>query len=161
MSSELQHPFIRPGGRPSVSVIIPGEILIASYPRAVDAGWLHEEHGVQAVLSLQDDWDLLAKSLVGADLEAAYAAAGIDFLRIPITDNDLADVRRNIDRVVKQMHIMRARGDAVLVHCNAGYNRAPTVVIAYLNRHCGMALREAEAFVRQRRSCAPYTSVLE
>jgi protein-tyrosine phosphatase len=161
VSSELQHPFIRPSGRPSVSAIIAGEVLIASYPRPADAEWLRDAHGVDAVLSLQDDWDLLAKSLVEGELESSYAAAGIDFVRIPITDNDLADVRRNIDRVVLKMHAMRERGDTVLVHCNAGYNRAPTAVIAYLNRHGGMGLREAEAFVRQRRQCAPYTSVLE
>jgi protein-tyrosine phosphatase len=161
MASELQHPFLRPGGRPSVSVIVPGEILIGSYPRAADATWLRDDHGVGAVLSLQDDWDLLAKSLVEKDLESSYAAAGMDFVRHPITDNDLADVRRNIDRVLEKMHGMRERGDAVLVHCNAGYNRAPTVVIGYLSRYGGMALREAEAFVRQRRQCAPYTSVLE
>lgn len=161
MPADLQHPFLRPKGRPSLSTILEEEILISSFPTADDASWLRAEHGVGAVLSLQDDWDLMAKNLIESDLEKAYAAAGIRFVRLPIIDGDLRDVARQMDLVIARMEEMVAGPGALLVHCNAGYNRAPTAVIGYLHRCRGMALREAEMFVRRRRSCAPYTSVLE
>ncbi|HAC80329.1 MAG: dual specificity protein phosphatase family protein [Candidatus Binatia bacterium] len=161
MPADLQHPFLRPEGRPSISPILEGELFVGSFPTANDADWLRSEHGVEAVLSLQDDWDLLAKNLVERDLEKAYASAGIRFTRLPIIDGDLQDVARRMDAVIGCLEEMIAGSGAVLVHCNAGYNRAPTAAIGYLHRCRGMALREAELFVRRRRSCAPYTSVLE
>jgi protein-tyrosine phosphatase len=161
MASEPQHPFLRPEGRPSISVILEGELLVSSFPTANDAAWLRGEHGVQAVLSLQDDWDLLAKNLVEADLQAAYVAAGIAFTRLPIVDGDLADVARHMNQVLDHMEAAIRESGTLLVHCNAGYNRAPTAAIGYLHRCHGMKLSEAELFVRRRRSCAPYTSILE
>ena len=160
MSSDQANPFLRPKGHPTLSEVVEGEVLIGSFPTPDDATWLRDEHGVRAVLSLQDDWDLLAKSLVSKELEEAYAAAGISFARIPIVDGDLPDVARKIDRVVERIQAMVTESAKVLVHCNAGYNRAPTAVIAWLHRYRGMTVSEADKFVRERRPCAPYTSVL-
>jgi len=152
---------MRPKQRARVSVIIPGELLISSFPTPEDASWLRGEFGVDAVISLQDHFDLRAKNLDEKELEEAYARAGIVFQRIPISDFDPEDVKRHVGRVIDTIHGYRTAGCAVLVHCNAGYNRAPTAVIGYLHRHGGMELRAAEAFVRERRGCAPYMAVLE
>jgi len=161
MSSDPQHPFLRPKGRPSISPILEDELFVGSFPTADDADWLHSEYGISAVLSLQDDWDLLAKNLVEKDLQRAYAAAGITFVRLPIIDGDLADVARRMGDVLVRMEQMIQDAGTMLVHCNAGYNRAPTAAIGYLHRCRGMSLSEAELFVRRRRPCAPYTSLLE
>jgi protein-tyrosine phosphatase len=56
--------------------------------------------------------------------------------------------------------LMRER-QRVYLHCNAGLNRAPTVAIAYLRAHGGMSLNEAMAYVKKRRACGPFMTVLE
>ena len=49
-----------------------------------------------------------------------------------------------------------AFSSGVLVHCEAGCSRSPTVIISYLMRHRGMRLREAYDFtLRQRPSVSP------
>jgi protein-tyrosine phosphatase len=54
------------------------------------------------------------------------------------------------------------RGGARLyLHCNAGMNRAPTVAIAYLHRHQGFAIGVARDYVKRRRPCVPYMTLLE
>ena len=58
----LMGPPPRPGGRPGVSAIRPG-LLVGEYPLPEDAAWLRAEHGITAVLSLQDDADLASKGL--------------------------------------------------------------------------------------------------
>src|SRR5438034_1055496 len=63
----------RPGGRPGVSVIRP-VLLVGEYPLPEDAAWLRDQHGITAVLSLQDDADLASK---GIELHAAERARGL------------------------------------------------------------------------------------
>lgn len=151
---------MRPHLRPDVSEILPGEIYISSYPGPGDASWLRGEFGIGAVVSLQEDMDLSAKGLSEDELLRAYADAGIVFHRIGIADYDPDDVKRNIERVIVAIRGYRQAGYAVLVHCNAGFNRAPTVVIGYLHRHHAMELKQAERFVCERRRCAPYMDAL-
>ena len=56
---------------------------------------------------------------------------------------------------------IRRGGERVYLHCNAGMNRAPTIAIAYLHVHHAMPLLEARDFVKTRRACLPYMTVLE
>src|SRR5262249_59435644 len=58
----LVGPPPRPGARPGLSAIRPG-LVIGEYPTPEDAAWLRDEHGVTAVVSLQDDADLASKGL--------------------------------------------------------------------------------------------------
>jgi protein-tyrosine phosphatase len=114
-------------GRPSVSVVLPG-LLVGAYPAPHDATWLAETHGIGAVVSLQDDADLAAKRLLLADLERAYRTAGIDFERYPVPDGDEDRLVHVLPDVVARVAAHRAAAHAVLVHCNAGMNRAPTAL---------------------------------
>src|SRR5947207_13353265 len=77
----------RPGARPGLSVIRPG-LLVGEYPMPEDAAWLRDEHGVTAVVSLQDDADLASKGLRLGALERAYREYGLAFHRIPVPDGD-------------------------------------------------------------------------
>ena len=86
--SGVSHPFMRPAGRPGVSPILDGALLIGEYPTPDDVVWLREEHGIEAVLSLQDDFDLAYKSLDVAALRRAYAGAGVEWHRFGITDGE-------------------------------------------------------------------------
>src|SRR4051812_40727044 len=77
----------RPGGRPGLSVVR-ADLLVGEYPTPGDAAWLRDAHGVTAVVCLQDDADLASKGVVLRQLEAAYAAHGVAFHRIPVPDGD-------------------------------------------------------------------------
>jgi protein-tyrosine phosphatase len=146
--------------RPSLTRIVPG-LLVGEYPRVIDVAWLRQTHAVTAVVSLQDDFDLAAKGLRIADLEDAYRRYGIALRRVPIADGDVGAVAARLDGAVEAVRELLAGGHTVLLHCNAGYNRAPTIAIAYLTAHGGLGLAEANELVRRCRPCVPYLSILE
>lgn len=144
---------------PHLSVIVPS-LLVGEYPRPDDLAWLRDTHGVSAVVCLQDDADLASKRLRLTDIEAGCRAVGLAFFREPIQDGDSEALAARIPAVVARLNALIAAGARVYLHCNAGYNRAPTVAIAYLHVHGGLGLEEAAALVKERRSCVPYVSAL-
>jgi atypical dual specificity phosphatase len=156
---EMLLPSARRSGPPEVAVILPA-LRIGECARPEDVAWLRREHAVSAVVSLQDDGDLLHKGLRLNALRAAYREQEVAFHRVPIADGDAAMLGARLDEVVRLLHDLLATGESVFLHCNAGLNRAPTVAIAYLHVHCGYALEEARDFVKARRACVPYWSVL-
>jgi protein-tyrosine phosphatase len=146
--------------RPSLAVVLP-ELLVGEYPLPADVRWLRDEHRVTAVVSLQDDPDIAGKGLRLRELESAYREHGIRFARIPVADGDNAMLLANLDRAVALVDDAIRAGHVTYVHCNAGMNRAPTVAIACLHVHRGFSLAEARDFLKQRRHCVPYMTVLE
>jgi protein-tyrosine phosphatase len=153
--------FLRPAGRPGVSAVLDGELLVGEYPTPGDAPWLRDEHGIAAVVSLQDDADLASKDLAEQRLVAAYAAAGLEFHRIPVVDGDAEHLAAQLPRLLALLAALIGAGKRVYVHCNGGYNRAPTVAIAYLRAHRGLTHEAAWQHVKARRSCVPYRRALE
>jgi len=156
----LVGPPPRPGARPGLDVIRSG-LLIGEYPTPEDAAWLRDEHGVTAVLSLQDDADLASKGLRLAALERAYGAHGLAFHRVPIPDGDDRNLAARLQEIIPLLRGLIDAGGRVYVHCNAGFNRAPTVAIAYLHVCEGLTLEEARADVKRLRHCVPYMRALE
>ncbi|HVM95894.1 MAG TPA: dual specificity protein phosphatase family protein [Candidatus Acidoferrales bacterium] len=150
----------RPSNRPNLDIILP-ELLIGEYPTPADAAWLRTTYGVTAVVNVQDDGDLLSKGLRVRDLEASYRAHGISFHRLPITDCDAEMLMERLEPAVALIDAAIRAGSTVYLHCNAGMNRAPTIAIAYLHVHRRLPLLEARDFVKARRQCLPYMSVLE
>jgi protein-tyrosine phosphatase len=147
------------GRPPDVAEILPG-LLVGEYPRVEDLAWLRRQFGISAILSLQDDDDLANKGLSLASLLDECRSLGIEFRRWPIADGDAGAIDNAMLTVVDELHSLLEASHRVFVHCNAGYNRAPTVAIAYLCRHRGTLLREAVALTKERRPCVPFTSVL-
>ncbi len=152
------HVFCRPRP-PEVSAILP-DLWIGEFPRVEDVPWLRDSLGATAILSLQDDDDLAAKGVRLAELEAAYRDAAIEFRHHPVADGDGSGLATAMAAVLRSLDELRRARHRVLVHCNAGYNRSPTVAIAYLCAHQAMTLSEATAFVKARRPCVPFASVL-
>jgi hypothetical protein len=156
---QLAGPAARPAGHPDHSFILPA-LAVGEYPTPEDADWLRHTCGIGAVISLQDDLDLERKGLRLSALHRAYANATIAFARYPVADGDAAALCAAIDAVVADLDRRLAGGERVYVHCNAGLNRAPSVVVAYLHRHHGLGLDEACAAVKARRACVPYMRAL-
>lgn len=152
---------MRPAGRPGLSHVLDDALLIGEYPTPADATWLRDEHGIATVVCLQDEFDLAAKNLVLDDLLAAYAEASLAFHHQPIADGDAALLAARLPAILAAIEAALAGGRRVYVHCNAGFNRAPTVAIAYLRAHRGLSDDEAWRHVKQRRACAPYRRALE
>lgn len=147
-------------GRPDCSQVA-ADLWVGAYPEEHDFAWLAATHGVRAVMNLQDDFDLAAKRLTHKALEAAAAASGIAFARLPVADGDTAGLVERLPQLVAALaESIRLHGPTYL-HCNAGINRAPTVAIAYLHVHHLLALEDAVRQVKARRSCLPYVSALE
>ena len=152
---------MRPAGRPGVSHVLDDELLVGEYPTADDATWLRDEHGVSTVVCLQDEFDLAAKNVLLGELTAAYTTAGIVFHHHPIADGDAAALASRLPAILGVIDAALAARGRVYVHCNAGFNRAPTVAIAFLRAHRGLSDEAAWAHVKQRRACAPYRRALE
>jgi len=151
--------FTSRAGRPDCTLVTP-DLVVGAYPMPEDAPWLASEHGVRAVLNLQDDFDLAAKRLTVAELAAAYAAASIAFERVPLADGDAAGMVRRLPELVALLDALVRGHGRVYLHCNAGMNRAPTVAIAYLHQHGDLSLRDAIRLMKRRRSCLPYVTAL-
>jgi protein-tyrosine phosphatase len=146
--------------RPSVAEIT-RHLLIGEYLHPNDIGWLKESFHVTAVHNLQDDDDL---RLHGLDLQAVRAecdANGIRFVRTPIQDGSADAMGERLRVALDDLHALIADGRRVYVHCNAGLNRAPTLVIGYLRAHGKMSLDEAVAHVKKHRACGPFMTILE
>ncbi len=150
----------RPGAFPDLTPIVP-EVLVGSYAIPDDARWLRDEHGVTAVVNLQDHGDLASKDLRLVELARAYAGVGIAFHHLPVTDGDIEMLAARLPSIVETIDRYAAVGAHVYVHCNGGFNRAPTAVVAWLHERRGMSLADALELVKARRSCLPYVRALE
>ena len=150
----------RVGVRPGFTVIRPA-LLVGEYPTPADAGWLRAEHGVTAVLCLQDDADLASKGVSLARLKAAYRTHAIQFHRIPVPDGRDLDLRTRLTEIVTLLGRLVGMGERVYLPCTAGFNRAPTAAIAYLHACEGLSLTEARDLMKACRPCVPYMRALE
>jgi protein-tyrosine phosphatase len=156
----LVGPAPRPGARPGFGAIRPA-LLVGEYPTPEDAAWLRDEHGVTVVVSLQDDADLASKGLRLGALERAYREHGLAFHRIPVPDGDDRNLAARLGEIVALLRDAIAAGERVYLHCNAGFNRAPTAAIAYLHACEALPLPAARDAVKHARPCVPYMRALE
>ena len=111
-------------------------------------------------MSLQHDSDLWEKGITLAELEREYRSRAMEFRRVPVEDYSEADLAVALPRAIGVLEELIAGGHTVLLHCNAGYNRAPTVAIAYLRTARDMSLDEAVRAVKRCRPCVPYVTLL-
>jgi protein-tyrosine phosphatase len=150
----------RPHAHPSVTELLPN-LLIGEYPRVEDIAWLKSEFGVTAVHSLQDDDDLAQNAIDFSAMRAQCEEAGIRLVRTPIQDGSADHMGERLDDALTALGALVDAGERVYLHCNGGLNRAPTLAIAHLHSHEGMELREALAYVKERRVCGPFMTILE
>lgn len=116
--------------------------------------------GIKAVLSLQTDEDLVYWGIKWDRLAAYYRKSGIEVRRVPVRDFSPEDLRRHLPRCVDVLGELLRSEHTVYVHCNAGVNRSPTVVIAYLHWVEHWDLEQALTHVRACRDCEPYLEAI-
>jgi len=125
-----------------------------------DVDRLKKEIGVTGVLNLQSDDDIAYWRIDWEKLETHYREAEIEVRHVPVQDFNPDSLRRGLPRCVEALAELMEEGRTVYVHCNAGINRSPTTVIAYLHWREGKGLEEATAHVLTRRSCQPYVDMI-
>lgn len=136
-------------------------VYVGTYPQTPeDIRHLKQTLGVTAVLSLQDDGDLDALGVRWDLLQRAYQASGIVAVREPVKDFSPRALFERLADCVERLEQLVGAGHRVYVHCTAGINRSPTVVIAWLHVHRGLPVEEATATVTGRRECWPFPEVL-
>lgn len=115
-------------------------ILVGALPFASDVPALKAE-GVRAVVNTCEEY---------AGPEAAYAASGIEQLRIPTVDFTPPKLE-DIERAIAYIKERAARGESVLVHCKAGRGRSATVAACWLIAAHGMTPEQAQARLLEKR----------
>ncbi|XP_032821080.2 dual specificity protein phosphatase 10-like [Petromyzon marinus] len=99
---------------------------------------------------------------VTAHVPHYHAGAGsIAYRRLPASDTHGQDLRQYFRPAFLLIEEARRCGCSVLLHCQAGVSRSPTVAIAYVMRLRGLGASDAYAFVRARRAAvAPNLSFM-
>ena len=76
---------------------------------------------------------------------------GIDEMKISMVDSSESDIGPYLYDATAFIHEAVSSKKTILVHCKAGINRSPIVVIAYLAMNGGMKLNEAIQHVKNAR----------
>ncbi|XP_042894922.1 dual specificity protein phosphatase 19 isoform X2 [Parasteatoda tepidariorum] len=102
-------------------------------------------------LKILEDFNVTHVLNIGYKIPNYYESKFI-YKNVDILDEPKSNIRTFFDGCFEFIDDGRHEG-CVLVHCNAGVSRAPTIVIAYLMKTNHMALKEAFNFVK---SIRPY-----
>ena len=121
--------------------VVRHDLVVGSCPRVPnDLDTLRLATRVSAILSVQHD-DCLAHQGIDYPRLVRYGRRlGLTMARCPLRDFDPADQRRGLPAAVRGLYGLLRQGHRVYVHCTAGINRAPLVVLAYLTLVEGIGL---------------------
>ena len=124
--------------------VVRHDLVVGSCPRTPsDLDALRVETRVSAVLSVQHD-ECLKKQEIDYPRQVRYGRRlGLTMERCPLRDFDPADQWRGLPTAVRGLYGLLRQGHRVYVHCTAGINRSPLVVLAYLTLVEGIDLEEA------------------
>jgi protein-tyrosine phosphatase len=136
------------------------ELFVGAAPDGPDNIRLWKQQGITAVLTLQTDEDLQRHGLNWPQRQACYVAEGLTVRRVAVRDFDDNDLRSKLPECTRVLDELLAERHVVYVHCSAGVNRSPCVVICYLHWYLGWCLKEAERHVRKYHRCSPATEVI-
>ncbi|XP_068178355.1 dual specificity protein phosphatase 5 isoform X2 [Antennarius striatus] len=70
---------------------------------------------------------------------------------IPVEDSHMADISSHFQEAIEFIDHVKQSGGKVLVHCEAGISRSPTICIAYIMRMQQLRLDAAFDIIKQRR----------
>jgi protein-tyrosine phosphatase len=135
-------------------------LYVGSHPRWPEDIDTLKAAGITAVLNVQSDDDCHYLNIDWSSLQTHYFAVGLEARRFRIQDFDDADLRGKLPGAVDELSDLLGKGHTVFVHCSAGINRSPSVVICYLHWCEARDLDDAERHVRRCRSCNPVMDVI-
>lgn len=140
---------------PNWDVITP-RIVVGSCPHTRDdIHVISDDAECNALLSLQSDADHEHLGIDWYDIASHAEDLGLAVQRIPMRDFDDADIEKSLAEAVHALAMLLDDDRKVYVHCTAGMNRAPLVVLGYLTFCEGKTLKEAVSLVQRRAVAAP------
>jgi len=127
-------------------------IFLGSTPYNLDDINLLVEHfGIDSVISLQSDIDLLQRNISIEQFERHYKDRGVEFSRFSIEDFNVDELAKKLYEPTQELSRQVALDKKVFVHCNAGICRASSTVLAYLCAYRDYGIDDGIAFIRQQR----------
>lgn len=131
---------------------IRADLVVGSCPMSpADIKRLHNKARVTALLSVQHQ-DCLEHLRIDYQRHVRQAQRlGIAMVRSPMRDFDDRDQRRCLPDAVRALNSLLQDGHRVYVHCTAGINRSPLVILAYLHFVENQPHSEAFALIRRHR----------
>ncbi|MFO7905052.1 MAG: dual specificity protein phosphatase family protein [Planctomycetota bacterium] len=135
-------------------------LFVGSHPESSDDIDGLKEIDITAVLNLQTDDDFWYLGINWPAQRARYFARQIEVRRVPIQDFDDDALREKLPGAVRELDGLLEDGHVVYVHCSAGINRSPSVVIGYLHWVRNWSLEDADLYVRKCHDCMPVTAAI-
>ena len=90
--------------------------------------------------------------------KAKHASSFDGYLRISVADKEGIPLFPHFAPVADFIHNAIRKGGAVFVHCRSGIHRSPAMIMAYLIRHRGLSLAQAQEVVSLGRPIVHCTS---
>lgn len=81
----------------------------------------------------------------------SYTEDGITYRQLPIADSGTQNIRQYFEEAFGYIEKCRATGGRVLLHCEAGISRSPTIAIAYTMKLKQLGLVDAYQIVKEQR----------
>lgn len=75
------------------------------------------------------------------------------YKQIEIEDSCREDIKSIVAEAIEFIELAKADNSSVLIHCQGGVSRSPTITIAYLMYSKNLSLKDAYDFVKRRRPC--------
>eukprot|EP00906_Rhabdomonas_costata_P013757 RCo019735 len=135
-------PYVKLPPVVDMSEVIPSFLYLGCHDDALDSGKL-ERAQVSHVLCVAGEL---------SEEEQATGAPARHRMVVPMEDTSEEDVTRWFQSCFDFIEEARHDHGRILVHCNKGISRAPTIVIGYLIQYCDLTVQAALKFVKRRRS---------
>merc|ERR1712173_172212 len=123
---------------PIGTCIIPNKLYLSDYCTASNKNFL-QTNNITAIISLY--FQPLPQQIVSS-LKS--------YCHIPIDDNCSVNIHEHFQKCINFIE----NNEIVLVHCQAGISRSPTIVMAYLMNKMTLGWQEAYKYVQERRTIA-------
>uniref|UniRef100_A0A1B6DT61 protein-tyrosine-phosphatase n=1 Tax=Clastoptera arizonana TaxID=38151 RepID=A0A1B6DT61_9HEMI len=88
---------------------------------------------------------------VTSQLPGYHESCGITYKQLPASDSGHQNLKQYFEEAYQFIEEARKSGASVLVHCQAGVSRSPTIAIAYIMKHRQLTMVEAYKVVKNKR----------
>lgn len=124
--------------------IIPHQLLLGPMTSSIDADMLR-------ILGVRNI--LVCGLFLPFFHDKATSSVDIRYHRLPISDSIDEDITRYLPSACQFIDDCVAKGEVMLIHCQAGISRSASVVIAWLMHSKGWSYDEAFMFTKRKRPC--------
>ena len=86
-------------------------------------------------------------------VEPSYTMSNnITYKQLHAADNGSQNIKQHFNEAFRFIDAAKKSGGSVLIHCQAGVSRSPTIAIAYLIKYFSMKMLDAYQFIKIRRT---------